>query len=98
MDDIRIGPGLTLGPGLIIRPGDTLIIATTGDYLSRADVDRITAAIKERIPGLADVIIILQASALAAYRPDPEPKPPAPITGFLSKRAQNVAVPKEMLG
>ena len=55
--------------GLIVRPGDTLIVAIDGDLLSEADAAEIKARIRERIPGLADVVIVASATALAAYRP-----------------------------
>ncbi|MDG4756296.1 hypothetical protein [Micromonospora sp. WMMD710] len=59
---------------LVIRPGDTLIVALTGD-LTMAEADEIRGALSAKLPGLENVVLITNATALAAYRPEDPPIP-----------------------
>jgi hypothetical protein len=57
--------------GLVVRSGDTLILS----YERRLTADearRIKTVIKDRMPDLADVVIVTDVSAVAVYRPDQE--------------------------
>lgn len=63
---MNVEPRIT--QGLIIQPGDTLLIGVEG-HLTKEAANRYKTLLCERLPGLADVIL-LNASSLAAYRPD----------------------------
>jgi hypothetical protein len=56
-------------PELVVRPGDTLIVCRDG-RLDRSQADELKQRIKERLPGLRDVVILTETTALAAYRPE----------------------------
>ncbi len=51
-----------------VRPGDTLILRYS-EPISASAAAMIKERIKERLPHLADVVLI-QADGLAVYRPD----------------------------
>lgn len=54
--------------GLVVRPGDTLIVRI-GTNVTRDTAEQLRAAVLQRLPGLADVVLI-GADGLAVYRPD----------------------------
>jgi hypothetical protein len=60
-------PNVVVVQGLVVRPGDVLIVQWRGP-LSLADVDRIRERIRERLPGLADVVPLGNTIGLAVYR------------------------------
>jgi hypothetical protein len=60
---------VTLQPfieALTIRPGDTLIVRVDPSY-SPAEVAELKAAIADRLPDLA--VVVIAADQIAAYRP-----------------------------
>lgn len=59
--------------GLTVRPGDTLLVMVKGP-LSCDHADHYRAKLKVLLPYLLDVVIV-QADALAVYRPDSEATP-----------------------
>jgi len=57
----------------IAHPGDVLVFSTTGEHgLTQAMVDRVKKHLLDRLPGIADVVIV-PLTLTAIYRPDPEP-------------------------
>ena len=56
--------------GLIIRPGDTLIVVRS-EGMSEVDAVDFKAEIRERLPDLKDVILLVGIDYIAAYRPEP---------------------------
>ena len=67
-------------PGMVIRPGDVLVIACNEKHL---EVDRAKAlhdALMQRMPGLADIIVLAAPLSIAAvYRDDP-PEDGGPVS------------------
>jgi hypothetical protein len=53
---------------LVIRPGDVLVVTMSVDLLSAEQAAQIRGQLISRLPGLADVVIVTHASALAVYR------------------------------
>lgn len=53
-----------------LRSGDILIVGHRRGPLSAAEADRYRATVLDRIPGLANVVLLTDVAALAAYRPD----------------------------
>lgn len=54
----------------VIRPGDTLVVGLKRDCLPLDQAEAYKQRLRERMPGLADVVIIGGVTALATYRPD----------------------------
>jgi hypothetical protein len=59
---------------VIIRPGDTLIIRVKRD-LAYPEFHELVERIGERLPGLRDRVLVINADQVLVYRPDP------PVTG-----------------
>jgi hypothetical protein len=60
-----------ISAGLVVRPGDILIVAHPG-RINAARAAEIKAKLRDRLPGLSDVVIIGDGMTVAAFRPDPE--------------------------
>jgi hypothetical protein len=68
-DFIELEGCLSDGGSNVARPGDVLIIHALAN-LTQEQASRIRDAIKLRLPGLADVVIV-PCSGTSIYRPDP---------------------------
>ena len=67
--DERPQPNVAVVQGLVVRPGDVLIVAFANRrVISRDEADMYKNALKERLPGLADVLLLADISTLAVYR------------------------------
>ena len=56
------------GEDVTVRPGDILIVRYSR-VVSAEEAERTKAQLKERLPGIRDVVVI-EADELAVYRPD----------------------------
>lgn len=54
---------------VVIRPGDVLIVGTAVE-MTEHQAHVMKERLAERLPGLADVVVITGAHLLAAYRPN----------------------------
>lgn len=54
---------------LTVRPGDILVVRYSR-AVSADEAERTKAQLKERLPGIRDVVVITAADGLAVYRPD----------------------------
>jgi hypothetical protein len=55
--------------GLVVRPGDVLIL-TTAAPVTTEQFESIRQQALQRLPGLGDVVIISNVTAVAAFRPE----------------------------
>jgi len=67
---------IIMARGLVVRPGDSLIVAIP-DHVSQHEADDLKRKILDRLPGLAEVIVIPRATSMAAFRPDADEVPDA---------------------
>jgi hypothetical protein len=54
----------------VARPGDTLVVAL-GHEASLEDIREVAGEMERRLPGVK--VLVVNANALAVYRPDPDP-------------------------
>lgn len=59
--------------GFVVRPGDTLIIGSTSP-MTQPQADLIRRAILERLPNLADVVVLSQVTIQGVYRGEVVPR------------------------
>jgi hypothetical protein len=65
-------------PGMVIRPGDVLVVSCT-EPLEQDRVQRLRTALLERMPGLADVIVLVAPLSVAAVYRDGVPDDADPL-------------------
>lgn len=53
---------------IILQPGDTLIVCC-GVPINFEQADAVRTALTDRLPGLADVVVLSAVACVAAYRP-----------------------------
>ena len=53
--------------GLIVRPGDVLVLNAAHE-LSDVQIEKLGAQAREKLPGLANVVIFEGVAAIAVYR------------------------------
>jgi hypothetical protein len=59
-------------PGMVIRPGDVLVVGCDS-RLDEGTAERLRSGLLERLPGLADVVVLTPPLSVAAvYRRDIE--------------------------
>ena len=69
-DDEPVMHEVDVMPGMVIRPGDVLVVACDAPLEERR-AELLQAALMERMPGLADVIVLSGPLSIAAvYRRD----------------------------
>ncbi|HVK25465.1 MAG TPA: hypothetical protein VM677_29250 [Actinokineospora sp.] len=57
------------GEALLVRPGDTLIVTMIGTGITLEMAEKVKAALREELPGVA-VLVISGTVQIGAYRPD----------------------------
>ena len=60
-----------ISSGLTVRPGDILVVSTV-DPVPAERAERMRQHLLDRLPGLVDVVLIVNATGLAVYRPGSE--------------------------
>ncbi|MFI7394025.1 MULTISPECIES: hypothetical protein [Streptomyces] len=55
----------------VIRPGDTVLVRVPSD-IPAEQIRRIVDQLKERMPDVADVLVLAGADGIAVYRPNDE--------------------------
>ncbi|MFE5258249.1 hypothetical protein [Streptomyces coelicoflavus] len=55
----------------VIRPGDTVLVRVPSD-IPAEQIRRIVDQLKERLPDVADVLVLAGADGIAVYRPTDE--------------------------
>lgn len=55
--------------GVVVRPGDTLLVAVPGTVRPEQMGD-LKEGLGNRLPGVADVVVVAGVDQLAVYRPD----------------------------
>lgn len=54
----------------VIRPGDTLIVLYADRNVTTEDADRYREKLLQRMPDLADVVLLGNTNGVAVYRPE----------------------------
>jgi hypothetical protein len=55
---------------LTIQSGDILLVALVRPRVSPAEADELKARLMQRMPGIADVVVLSGVAAILAYQPD----------------------------
>nr|MDT0658035.1 hypothetical protein [Micromonospora sp. DSM 115978] len=68
--DVTVQHEIRVAGIAVVRPGDVLIVGLSRDGLTQEQARYYHETIKNRLPGIGDVIVVGGVTALAAYRPD----------------------------